>query len=86
MKLPNFENWSNGELSKIRHHFSNKVIQLLLLSKNVNNKKCAPKLVFINEKKIEKDDFLHRKLTLKVKFWHFLTPPHTPILKKLEKS
>jgi hypothetical protein len=30
-----------------------------MLSKNVNNKKCAPKLVFFNEKKIEKgsDDF-----------------------------
>ena len=24
MKLPNFENLSNGELSKIGHHFSNK--------------------------------------------------------------
>ena len=24
MKLPNFDNWSNGELSKIGHHFSNK--------------------------------------------------------------
>ena len=38
-------------------------------------KKCAPKLVFFYEKKIEKDldDFCHRKLTLKVKFWHFLT-------------
>ena len=24
MKLPNFENWSNGELLKIGHHFSNK--------------------------------------------------------------
>ena len=23
LKLPNFENWSNGELSKIGHHFSN---------------------------------------------------------------
>ena len=23
MKLPNFENWSSGELSKIGHHFSN---------------------------------------------------------------
>ena len=23
MKLPNFENWSNGDLSKIGHHFSN---------------------------------------------------------------
>jgi tricorn protease-like protein len=33
--------------------------------------------LFFNEKN-EKDseDFWHRKLTLKVKFWHFLTPPH----------
>ena len=32
----------------------------------------------IQWKKIEKDsdDFWHRKLTLKVKFWLFLTPPH----------
>ena len=33
------------------------------------------------KKKIENDldDFSHyRKLTLKVKFWHFLTPPHQP--------
>ena len=27
----------------------------MILSKNVNNKKCAPKLVFFNEKKIDKD-------------------------------
>ena len=35
-------------------------------------KKRAPKLIFFNEKKIEKDsdDFWIRKLTLKVKFWH----------------
>ena len=40
-----------------------------MLSKNVNNKKCAPKLIFFNEKKIEKDsdDSWHRKLPLKVK-------------------
>ena len=40
-----------------------------MLSKNVNNKKCAPKLIFFNEKKIEKDsdNFWYRKLTLKVK-------------------
>ena len=25
-KLLNFKNWCNGELSKIGHHFSNKVI------------------------------------------------------------
>ena len=49
-KLLNFENWCNDELSKIGHHFSNKMIFKLMLSKNVNNKKCAPKLVFFNEK------------------------------------
>ena len=50
----------------------------MMLSKNVNNKKCAPKLVFFNEKKIEKDsdEFVPRKLTLKFTFWPFLTPPH----------
>ena len=26
-----------------------------MLSKNVNNKKCATELIFFNEKKIEKD-------------------------------
>ena len=37
-----------------------------MLSKNVNNKKCAPKLIFFNEQEIEKDlnNFLRRKLTL----------------------
>ena len=47
-KLLNFEFRINGKLLKIGHHFSNK--------KNVNNKKCAPKLVFFNEKK-DSDDF-----------------------------
>ena len=37
--------------------------------KNVNNKKCAPKLIFFNGKK-HSDDFWHRKLIL-VKFWYF---------------
>jgi hypothetical protein len=32
-------------------HFSNIIFFKLILSKNVNNKKCAPKLVFFNEKK-----------------------------------
>ena len=50
----NFEDWCNGELSKIGYHFSNKVIYKLILSRNVNNKKCAPKLLFFNEKN-EKD-------------------------------
>ena len=41
-------------------------------------KKGAPKLIFFNQKEIEKDldNFLHRKLTLKVKSWHFLTARH----------
>ena len=38
-KSLNFEFWINGELSKIGHHFSNKVIQILILSRNVDNKK-----------------------------------------------
>jgi hypothetical protein len=49
-EILNLEFWINGELSKIRHHFSNKVIQKLILSKNVNNKKCAPELVLFNKK------------------------------------
>ena len=32
----------------------NKMIQKLMLSINVINKKCAPKLVFFNEKKLRK--------------------------------
>ena len=44
-KLLNFDNWCSGELSKIEHHFSS----------TVKNKTCAPKLVFFNEKIIEKD-------------------------------
>ena len=46
-----------------------------MLSKNVDNEKCAPKLVFFNGKKNEKDS-RHRELSLKVKFKHFFTPPH----------
>ena len=39
-----------------------------MLSKNVNNKQCAPKFVFFNEKKNQKylDDVCHKKLTLKI--------------------
>jgi hypothetical protein len=53
-KLLNFEFWINGEVSKIGHHLSNKKIQNKILLKHVNNKKCAPKLVFFNEKKLRK--------------------------------
>ena len=37
-------------------------------SKNVNKKKCAPKLIFFNEKK---EKLWHKKLTLKVRNWRF---------------
>jgi hypothetical protein len=48
-----------------------------MLSKNVNNKKCVLKFLLFYEKKSKKsDDFWRRKLTFKVKFRHFLTPPH----------
>ena len=59
----------------------------MMLSKNVNNKRCAPKLIFFNEKKIEKDsdNFWYRKLTLKVKrfgdFALFDTSPLTQFSK-----
>ena len=54
-KLLNFENWVNGEalkleVSKIEHHLR-KLSDLNMLSKNVNNKNCPPKLIFLNEKK-----------------------------------
>ena len=44
-----------GRCQKLNIILGSKVIQKLMLSKNVNNEKCAPKLIFINEKKIEKD-------------------------------
>ena len=52
----------------------NKVLKKLKFSKNVNNKKCVPKLIFFNEKKIEKDsdNFWRGKLTLKVRNRQFL--------------
>ena len=51
-KLLNFESWISGEVSKIRHHFKNKSRSISMLSKNVNNKKRAPKVIFFTEKKI----------------------------------
>ena len=61
--LVEFANWCSDELSKKQKDFKIDVI-------NVNNKKCAPKLVSFNEKRIEKesDDLCCRKLTLKVEF------------------
>ena len=50
MKLPNFDNWSNGELAKIGHHFRKYTdLKIDII------KKCAPKFIFFNEKKIQKD-------------------------------
>ena len=48
-------NWVNGEVSKIRHHFRKQSDLKIDVIKNFYNKKCAPKLMFFNEKKIEKD-------------------------------
>jgi hypothetical protein len=64
-KLLNFEFWFNGKLSKIGHLFSYKKI---ILSKNVNNKKRAPKLVFFNEKKMRKI-----RMIFDIGNWHSLT-------------
>jgi hypothetical protein len=38
---------------KLGPFLENKVLQKLKFSKNVNYKKCAPKMIFFNEKKIE---------------------------------
>ena len=40
-----------GRCQKLGKILESKVIQKLMLSKNVNNKKCAPELIFFNEKK-----------------------------------
>ena len=67
--------WSLQKLGLI---LESKVVQKLSLEKNVFNKKCSPKLIFLDEFFFWKIsvDFWHRKLTLKVQFWHFLRPWH----------
>ena len=41
----------------------NKVIQIANFSKNVHNKKCAPKIIFFNRKEIERfGSFLLQKI------------------------
>ena len=42
---------TTSEPTKIGLIFSNKVLQKLKSSENVNNEKCAPKMIFYNEKK-----------------------------------
>ena len=49
----------------------------ILRTKNVNNKKCAPKLIFFNENEKDSDNFWLRKLNTGT-FWHL---PINPILK-----
>ena len=53
-KLLNFENWCNGEASKIEYLFRKSSDLKVAIIKNISNNKCAPKLVFCNELKIEK--------------------------------
>ena len=55
MKLPNFVSPSSDRSSKIGHDFGNKVVQKLILSINNFYKKPAPRQLFFNEKKIQKD-------------------------------
>ena len=43
-----------GGCQKLGIILVSKVIKEMMLSKNVNNKKCAPKLIFFNEKKMRK--------------------------------
>ena len=43
-----------GRCQKLSIILENKVIWKFMLSINVNNKKCAPKFVFFNEKKSER--------------------------------
>ena len=47
----------------------NNVLGKLKFSKNVNNKKCTPKMIFFNEKKIGKIQIILdiKKLTLKLR-------------------
>ena len=49
-----------------------------MLSKNVNNKKCAPNLIFFNEKKIEKDsdNIWQKKIDFECQILVLLTPSH----------
>ena len=62
-------------MSKINIILENKVFLKLMLSKNVNNKICAPKLILFNENFFWKDsdNFWRKKFTLKVKNFQFLT-------------
>ena len=49
-----------GRCPKYDIVLENEVVKKLIILKKFNSKKCVPKLIFFNEKKIEKgsDDFL----------------------------
>ena len=51
----NFENWCNGELSKIGHHFNNKVIKNLKLSNMSITTNVLLMYVFFKKEKNEND-------------------------------
>ena len=65
-------NTINDSSSKVGHGFNptlvliNKVFRKLQLIKNVFNKKCGDKIIFLFSIKL--DDSWHRKFTLKVRF------------------
>ena len=72
-----------GRCPKYDIVLENEVVKKLIILKNFNSKKCVPKLIFFNEKTIEKgsDDFLVQNWLWKSNFgtiWHI---PITPILK-----
>jgi hypothetical protein len=45
---------TTSDSTKIWLIFSNKVLQKLKFLKNVNNEKFAPKMIFLNEKELER--------------------------------
>ena len=63
-------------LQKLGLILESKVVQKLSLEKNAFNKKWSSKLIFLDNFFFWKYsvDFWHRKLTLKVRVWHFLSP------------
>ena len=61
--------------AKFYRNFRNKSRSIFMLRKIDKNKKCAPKLIFPNNFFFQKGsvNFCCWKLTLKIRFWHFLT-------------
>ena len=67
-----------GRCQKLCIILENEVIWKLILWTNGNNKKCAHKLIFFNEKKIEKDsdDFWYRKFECQILALYDTSPLH----------